>query len=236
MKTLRSWEKKNSLKFKTINCKNLLTTFACISTGNVHKTQCKLSPWYAQNTLSPGSTGVNSRSTKITNAVPAIIQVEASEVRHMAMSALLCLEHDAAPPCYFLPYKIFIIFFHPITNFCWKFSPMVDSLTLSLISLKMCPRLSVPWSHHVNNSAFKLPNSAVPVPSPPSASWTPIPAPWHFNPFWSCSLGLTPLTLTEKPWDYYLNTGIARSPGFGSLRLYTSSRNQLMDSATVPKH
>lgn len=31
------------------------------------------------------------------NSLPIIIQVEASEVRHMVMSAPLCLEEDAAP-------------------------------------------------------------------------------------------------------------------------------------------
>lgn len=43
--------------------------------------------------------------------------------------------------------------------------------------------------------------------------------------FWSYYTGLAQLhpgkTFTERPWDYCLNKDFAKSPRFGSLRLYT---------------
>lgn len=43
--------------------------------------------------------------------------------------------HSTSPVIFCL-IKYSLLFFYPVTNFCWKFSPMLDSLTLSLIPSK----------------------------------------------------------------------------------------------------
>lgn len=136
-------------------------------------------------------------------------------------------------PVIFCLIKYSLLFFYPITNVCWKFYHMADSLTLYLIPLKIYPWLSVPTTLTILLSCFQTAQSNC---KPSFSSMDPAPAPLHFDPFWSNLIGLTPVRFTEKLWHYYLNMGFARSSGFGSLRLYTFSRNQLMDLDTVPEH